>query len=343
MEALRESLRVPARMAWKGDPCTPSSWEGVKCHSLGHGFVIKQIVLTNKGLKGYITGRIMILRNLDLLNLSSNCITGDISSLVNMNLVKLDLSDNHLSGVIHPKLCFATIELLNLSQNNFAGWFPNELHSLLYPRGGLDVSGNKDICGVGIPSLPECSLWTMLLHSKLFAAAMLILIGLIICTLKHKIVQYDPNNPNFLLVVSYGVFRMRVAFCITLFHFLRVMLLYIISDFSVDDSYVILRFTATEQILLVLFGACLIVATLRAAAKAIYNKPWLMSLERIWVLINYGVLVGFYHMSDSFDLKGYLVSKIGAPLLQAMRSMSLIHYTYLMLAFCYMVSAMMAY
>ncbi|KAG2249895.1 hypothetical protein Bca52824_089523 [Brassica carinata] len=320
MEALRESLRVPARMAWKGDPCTPSSWEGVKCHSLGHGFVIKQIVLTNKGLKGYITGRIMILRNLDLLNLSSNCITGDISSLVNMNLVKL-------------------------------------------------VSGNKDICGVGIPSLPECSLWTMLLHSKLFAAAMLILIGLIICTLKHKIVQYDPNNPNFLLVVSYGVFRMRVAFCITLFHFLRVMLLYIISDFSVDDSYVILRFTATEQILLVLFGACLIVATLRgkwgqtkghflaiilcfslfsmhlsfAAAKAIYNKPWLMSLERIWVLINYGVLVGFYHMSDSFDLKGYLVSKIGAPLLQAMRSMSLIHYTYLMLAFCYMVSAMMAY
>ena len=255
------------------------------------------------------------------------------------------------------------------------------------------VSGNKGLCGVGIPSLPQCSLWTMVLHSKLFAAAVLILIGLVASTLKLKIAEYDASkrvlillfsmllydvlfiwqsclsisdNPNFLLVVSYGVFRMRVAFYISLFHFLRVVLLYTISDFSVDDSYVLLRLTASEQILFVLCGVCVIVAALRgtwgqaksyfmsvilcfclfsmqlsaAASKAIYNRPWLMNLERLWVVINYSVLVCFYHMSESFDLKGYLIARIGIPLLQAMRSM---HYTYLMLAFCYLVSAIMAY
>nr|VDC74042.1 unnamed protein product [Brassica rapa] len=353
MVSLKRSLAIPERLGWESDPCTPSSWEGVTCitNPIGEGFVIYEM------------------------NLSSNCLIGEISSLVNTNLVKLDLSDNHLSGTIHSKISSARLELLNLSKNQFTGWFPNELYSILYRGGILDVSGNKGLCGVGIPSLPQCSLWTMVLHSKLFAAAVLILIGLVASTLKLKIAEYDANNPNFLLVVSYGVFRMRVAFYISLFHFLRVVLLYTISDFSVDDSYVLLRLTASEQILFVLCGVCVIVAALRGtwgqaksyfmsvilcfclfsmqlyritnlirtASKAIYNRPWLMNLERLWVVINYSVLVCFYHMSESFDLKGYLIARIGIPLLQAMRSMSLMHYTYLMLAFCYLVSAIMAY
>jgi hypothetical protein len=35
MRALKESLRVPDRMGWNGDPCAPTSWdawEGVTCH-----------------------------------------------------------------------------------------------------------------------------------------------------------------------------------------------------------------------------------------------------------------------------------------------------------------------
>ncbi|WZY68350.1 hypothetical protein YC2023_000590 [Brassica napus] len=329
MVSLKRSLAIPERLGWESDPCTPSSWEGVTCitNPIGEGFVIYEIDLADKGLKGYISGMITLLQNLNSLNLSSNCLIGEISSLVNTNLVKLDLSDNHLSGTIHSKISSARLELLNLSKNQFTGC----------------VSGNKGLCGVGIPSLPQCSLWTMVLHSKLFAAAVLILIGLVASTLKLKIAEYDANNPNFLLVVSYGVFRMRVAFYISLFHFLRVVLLYTISDFSVDDSYVLLRLTASEQILFVLCGVCVIVAALRAASKAIYNRPWLMNLERLWVVINYSVLVCFYHMSESFDLKGYLIARIGIPLLQAMRSMSLMHYTYLMLAFCYLVSAIMAY
>lgn len=35
MQALKDSLRVPDRMGWNGDPCAPTSldaWEGVTCH-----------------------------------------------------------------------------------------------------------------------------------------------------------------------------------------------------------------------------------------------------------------------------------------------------------------------
>lgn len=64
------------------------------------------------------------------------------------------------------------------------------------------VSGNKGLCGVGIPSLPQCSLWTMVLHSKLFAAAVLILIGLVASTLKLKIAEYDASKRVLILLFS---------------------------------------------------------------------------------------------------------------------------------------------
>ncbi|WZZ24097.1 hypothetical protein YC2023_007498 [Brassica napus] len=235
MESLKRSLGIPERLGWEADPCTPSSWEGVTCITdpIGQGFVIYEIDLADKGLKGYISGMIMLLQNLNSLNLSSNCLIGEISSLVNTNLVKLDLSDNHLSGTIHSKLSSARLELLNLSKNQFTGWFPNELYSILYRGASLEtrvyVALEYQVC-----LSVHCGQWFSI--------------------------------PNFLLVVSYGVLRMRVAFYISLFHFLRVVLLYTISDFSVDDSYALLRFTATEQILFVY-------ALSAAASKAIYKRP----------------------------------------------------------------------
>lgn len=36
MRSLKESLKVPDRMGWNGDPCAPTSWdawEGVTCHT----------------------------------------------------------------------------------------------------------------------------------------------------------------------------------------------------------------------------------------------------------------------------------------------------------------------
>ena len=48
MRALKESLRIPDRMGWNGDPCAPTTWdawEGVTCHSNkdGSALVISQM------------------------------------------------------------------------------------------------------------------------------------------------------------------------------------------------------------------------------------------------------------------------------------------------------------
>lgn len=48
MRALKDSLRVPDRMGWNGDPCAPTdwdAWEGVTCHANknGTGLVITQM------------------------------------------------------------------------------------------------------------------------------------------------------------------------------------------------------------------------------------------------------------------------------------------------------------
>lgn len=46
MRALKDSLRVPDRMGWNGDPCAPTdwdAWEGVTCNNNGTGLVITQM------------------------------------------------------------------------------------------------------------------------------------------------------------------------------------------------------------------------------------------------------------------------------------------------------------
>ena len=46
MKALKESLRVPDRMGWNGDPCAPTSWdawEGVTCHPNKDALVVSQM------------------------------------------------------------------------------------------------------------------------------------------------------------------------------------------------------------------------------------------------------------------------------------------------------------
>ncbi|KAI7997592.1 Receptor-like protein 4 [Camellia lanceoleosa] len=72
MRALKDSLRVPDRMGWNGDPCAPTNWdawEGVTCYPSKDklSLVISQIDLGSQGLKGYISDQIGLLSNL-LLN-----------------------------------------------------------------------------------------------------------------------------------------------------------------------------------------------------------------------------------------------------------------------------------
>ncbi|KAF7808921.1 receptor-like protein 4 [Senna tora] len=69
MKALKQSLRVPDRMGWNGDPCAPTNWdawEGVTCRMNKNktALVISQIDLGSQGLKGFISDQIDLLSDL---------------------------------------------------------------------------------------------------------------------------------------------------------------------------------------------------------------------------------------------------------------------------------------
>ncbi|CAH9082061.1 unnamed protein product [Cuscuta epithymum] len=163
MKALKESLRIPDRMGWNGDPCAPTTWdawEGVTCHQTKNesALVISQIDLGSQGLKGYISEKISLLTNLVSLNLSSNSLEGTLPwGIGQKSLVKLDLSNNKLSGDIPDSLVSSSLQLMLLNGNLLDGAVPPELYSIGVHGGAIDLSDNKGLCGV--PSLPDCSIF----------------------------------------------------------------------------------------------------------------------------------------------------------------------------------------
>ncbi|XP_020229693.1 receptor-like protein 4 [Cajanus cajan] len=165
MRALKESLRVPDRMGWNGDPCAPTTWdawEGVTCRITQDktALVISQIDLGSQGLKGYISDQISLLPDLVSLNLSSNSLTGEIPpglGQTQKSLIQVDLSNNQLMGSIPDSLASSNLKLVLLNGNLLEGRVPEQLYSVGVHGGAIDLSGNKGLCGV--PTLPSCPMF----------------------------------------------------------------------------------------------------------------------------------------------------------------------------------------
>ncbi|KAK1322532.1 putative LRR receptor-like serine/threonine-protein kinase [Acorus calamus] len=161
MRALKDSLRIPDRMGWNGDPCAPSTWdawEGVTCHPNPDGsgsLVVTQLDLGSQGLKGYISDQISLLSNLVSLNLSSNSLRGNLPlGMGQKSLVRLDLSNNQLSGAIPDSLGSSSLQLALLNNNELEGQVPEKLYSVGVHGGVIDLSSNRGLCGV--PTMPAC-------------------------------------------------------------------------------------------------------------------------------------------------------------------------------------------
>ncbi|XP_042467869.1 receptor-like protein 4 isoform X1 [Zingiber officinale] len=163
MQALKESLRVPDRMGWNGDPCAPSTWdtwEGVTCHlsENGQNLVVTQLDLGSQGLKGYISDKINLLTHLVNLNLSSNSLGGSLPTDFGLgSLVSLDLSSNQFTGSIPDTLGSSNLQIVLLNNNQLDGQVPEKVYSIGVHGGIIDLSGNKGLCGV--PTLPACPLF----------------------------------------------------------------------------------------------------------------------------------------------------------------------------------------
>ncbi|CAM0878568.1 unnamed protein product [Alopecurus aequalis] len=161
MKALKDSLKIPARMGWNGDPCAPrtwDAWEGVTCHHGDKGLVITQLDLGSQGLKGFITDEISHLTDLVSLNMSSNSLTGSLPpGLGQPSLATLDLSSNQFTGSIPGTIGSSKLQTVLLDGNQLDGQVPEKLYSVGVHGGVIDLSGNKGLCGV--PTLPACALF----------------------------------------------------------------------------------------------------------------------------------------------------------------------------------------
>ncbi|KAI4342761.1 hypothetical protein MLD38_027345 [Melastoma candidum] len=142
LEKIKSSLRsYPSD--WSGDPCMPDNypWTGVSC-SYGRRYRVTALNLTNMGISGSLSPNFANLTALTSIVLDGNKLSGyipDLSSLRNLEL--LHLNDNQLSGPIPSSLgSINSLRELYLQNNDFTGEVPKSLE-----RPGLDLKtyGNK--------------------------------------------------------------------------------------------------------------------------------------------------------------------------------------------------------
>ncbi|KAJ6853340.1 putative leucine-rich repeat receptor-like serine/threonine-protein kinase [Iris pallida] len=187
LQNLKNSLGLPLRFGWNGDPCVPQQhpWSGVDCQfdSRSGKWGIDGLGLDNQGLRGTLPDDISKLRHLQSINLSGNSIQGAIPfSLGSITgLETLDLSFNQLNGSIPESLGQLTsLQILNLNGNMLSGRVPAKLGGRPLHRASFNFTGNSGLCG--IPGLPACGPHLSLAAKFGIAlAALLVLLLLVVC------------------------------------------------------------------------------------------------------------------------------------------------------------------
>lgn len=161
LQVLKNSLDLPHRFGWNGDPCVPQQhpWSGADCQfdRTSHKWVIDGLGLDNQGLRGFLPNGISKLRHLQSINLSGNSIRGAIPSSLGTiaSLEVLDLSYNFFNGSIPESLGQLTaLRRLNLNGNSLSGRVPAALGGRLLHRASFNFTDNAGLCG--IPGLRAC-------------------------------------------------------------------------------------------------------------------------------------------------------------------------------------------
>ncbi|KAG6554618.1 hypothetical protein Mapa_003636 [Marchantia paleacea] len=118
---------------WTGDPCDDPTWTvWITCSesdsTANTTRTVEELKLTKSNLNGEIPDAIAKLRNLRVLYLGQNKLTGTVPDLRNLtSLSVIDLSENNLTGPLLDTSRFTNLSLIMVSKNNFSGGIPRAL------------------------------------------------------------------------------------------------------------------------------------------------------------------------------------------------------------------------
>ncbi|CAA7032063.1 unnamed protein product [Microthlaspi erraticum] len=128
--------------SWNEDDDSPCSWSYVKCNPKTSR--VTELSLDGLSLTGKIGRGIQKLQHLKVLSLSKNNLTGNIIALSNnINLQKLDLSHNSLSGQIPSSLgSVSSLRYLDLTGNSFSGTLSDDFFTNCSSLRYLSLSHN---------------------------------------------------------------------------------------------------------------------------------------------------------------------------------------------------------
>ncbi|KAH0880973.1 hypothetical protein HID58_068367 [Brassica napus] len=157
-----KSMNSPSKLnGWSssgGDPCG-DSWDGITCK----GSSVTEIKVSGRGLSGSLGYQLANLKSLTYLDVSKNNLNGNLPYQLPENLVYLDgsendfngnvpysvslmndltylhLQDNQFKGSINSLRDLPQIDDVNVANNQFTGWIPNELKNI----GNLETGGNR--------------------------------------------------------------------------------------------------------------------------------------------------------------------------------------------------------
>ncbi|KAL6539662.1 hypothetical protein OROHE_011433 [Orobanche hederae] len=155
LTAIREDLVDPhgALSNWDEDSADPCSWSMITCNPDN---LVTALGVPSQGLSGSLSWMIANITNLKQVLLQNNNISGYIPKELGYlpNLQTLDISNNKFSGHIPESLGFLKhLQYLDLSFNNLSGPVPT------FPTKTFNILGNPRICGNH--SSEKCSGLTM--------------------------------------------------------------------------------------------------------------------------------------------------------------------------------------